>query len=418
MVGLAAIGLAHGSDSAQALFSDLIHRWHYAGLLVTPLGFGVVVWLTQRFFPGTQGSGIPQAIAARELKNQEDRAKLVGARSAIGKVLMTLFGLLVGASTGREGPTVQVGAAIMFLCGKISPRRQAGLILAGAAAGVAGAFNTPLAGIVFAIEEMSRSFEIKTSNLILSTVILAGFTSLILMGNYTYFGVSHDVLHFGPGWLAVPLCGLAGGLLGAVFASIMLHIPRAIPGKIGQTIGKHPVAFAVVCGLVVAFCGLVTNGATNGTGYLYAKGALSGSHTLALIYTPLKFLATIASTASGLPGGIFSPSLSVGAGLGADIAGLFPHVPLSTIVLLGMVAYFTGVTQAPITGFVIVMEMTDNSDMLLPLMATAMIAQFAAKRICKEGVYHAQAKLFLASFASEQPKPKPRATLPPAADTV
>lgn len=394
-VGLAAVGLAIGSDAAQAAFHACVGRWRYAGLFLTPLGFGLVAWLTQRFFPGTQGSGIPQAIAARAMKEPEERNKLVGLRAAVGKVLMTLFGLLVGASTGREGPTVQVGASVMFLTGKLSPRRQAGLILAGAAAGVAGAFNTPLAGIVFAIEEMSRSFELKTSNLILGTVILAGMTSLVLMGNYTYFGVSHDVLHFGTGWLTVPLCGVAGGLFGALFAKLMQCVPSELPGKAGTIIRQHPIVFAMGCGLIVALCGFYTNSATSGTGYAYARGTLSGEHPMPLLYTPLKFIATITSAVSGLPGGIFSPSLSVGAGLGADIAGLFPLVPLSTIALLGMVAYFTGVTQAPITGFVIVMEMTDNSGMLLPLMTTAMIAQFSARLICKEGVYHVLAKRFM-----------------------
>lgn len=397
-VGLAACLLALGSDRAQSQFHQILTLYPWAGFIITPLGFALAVWVTRRWFPGTQGSGIPQAIAARSLKTPQERAKLVGMRAAIGKVGMTLFGLLAGASTGREGPTVQVGASLMFLAGRMSPRRQAGLILAGAAAGVAGAFNTPLAGIVFAIEEMSRSFELKTSNLIIATVILAGLTSLALFGNYTYFGISHAALTFGTGWLAVPVCGMAGGLLGSLFARVMLMVPAELPGQIGRVLRNHPVLFALGCGLIVAICGFATGTATNGTGYDYARGAINGHHPLALIYTPLKFLATAASTISGIPGGIFSPSLSVGAGLGADIAELFPFAPLGTIALLGMVAYFTGVTQAPITGFVIVMEMTDNSAMLLPLMATALIAQFAARMICREGVYHAQARRFLAAF--------------------
>lgn len=394
-VGLAAVGLAVGSDAAQAAFRRMLAYWPYAGFIVTPLGFASAVWITNRFFPGTQGSGIPQAIAARQLKSPEARAKLVGARTAVGKVLMTLFGLLIGASTGREGPTVQVGAAVMFQAGLLSPRRQAGLILAGAAAGVAGAFNTPLAGIVFAIEEMSRSFELRTSNLILGTVILAGLTSYAIFGNYTYFGVTHDVLAFGWGWLAVPICGAAGGLLGGVFARIMARLPEAIPGMGGRFVHCHPIVFAAGCGLVVAICGFCTGGATGGTGYLYAEGLLHGQHPLPFLYAPLKFLATAASTVSGLPGGIFSPSLSVGAGLGADLASLFPAAPMGAIVLLGMVAYFTGVVQAPITGFVIVMEMTDGGGMLLPLMATALIAKACSRILCREGVYHILAKRFL-----------------------
>ena len=234
MVGLAAVVLAMGADASQGLYRQLIKAYPYAGLFVTPLGFGVIVWATNRYFPGTQGSGIPQAIAARRLKRPTSRARLVGIRSAVGKVIMTLLGLMIGASTGREGPTVQVGAAVMFLTGRIAPKRQVGLILAGAAAGIAGAFNTPLAGIVFAIEEMSRSFEMRTSGMILGTVILAGLTSMAVFGNYTYFGTSHDLLQFGWGWIAVPIVGVIGGLAGGFFSKILVLFTYGLPGTVGQ----------------------------------------------------------------------------------------------------------------------------------------------------------------------------------------
>jgi H+/Cl- antiporter ClcA len=194
VVGLVAVALALASDAVQSIFQHVTGRWFYAPLVVTPLGFGIAVWLTQRFFPNAQGSGIPQAIAARHTQDVEARSRLIGLRVAIGKVLLTLFGLLVGASTGREGPTVQVGASIMFLIGRVTPRRQPGLILAGAAAGVAAAFNTPLAGIVFAIEEMSRSFEANASGLIIGAVILAGLTAQAILGDYTYFGYTTAAL--------------------------------------------------------------------------------------------------------------------------------------------------------------------------------------------------------------------------------
>nr|WP_321456344.1 chloride channel protein [uncultured Cohaesibacter sp.] len=394
MVGLAAVVLAMGADASQDIYRQLIAAYPYAGLFVTPIGFGVIVWTTNRYFPGTQGSGIPQAIAARRLKRPTSRAKLVGIRSAVGKVILTLLGLMIGASTGREGPTVQVGAAVMFLTGRIAPKRQVGLILAGAAAGIAGAFNTPLAGIVFAIEEMSRSFEMRTSGMILGTVILAGLTSMAVFGNYTYFGTSHDLLQFGWGWLAVPIVGIIGGLAGGFFSKILVIFTYGLPGVVGAAIKAHPVLFATLCGLIVALAGLYTDGAVNGSGYEAARDVLHGETDLRLEYAPLKLLATVASSISGLPGGIFSPSLSVGAGLGADLAGFFPKVPVGAIVLLGMVSYFTGVVQAPITSFVIVMEMTDNHQMMLPLMACAIVANAASKVFCKEGVYHQQSGKF------------------------
>lgn len=401
-VGLVAVLLAVASDAAQDQFHAVEMRWPLAPLLVTPIGFGLTVFLARRFFPNTQGSGIPQAIAARKLENVEDRNRLVGLRVAIGKTLLTLLGLLVGASTGREGPTVQVGASIMFLIGRLSPRRQSGLILAGAAAGVAAAFNTPLAGIVFAIEEMSRSFEVRASGLIIAAVIIAGVTAQALFGNYTYFGFTAAALPIGTAWMAVPLCGVIGGLSGAVFSRVLVTVPDALPQSIGSWIKRHPVIFAVTCGLGVALCGYASGGAVYGTGYQYARELLHHTGTVPLDYWPLKLIATLISSISGIPGGIFSPSLSIGAGIGSDIAHFFHHAAPGPIILLGMVAYFTGVVRAPITGFVIVSEMTGNHGMLVPLMATALIADGSARLINREGVYHVLARRFLAASKANQ----------------
>src|SRR5690348_12742463 len=124
IVGLAGVGLAKASDGAQHAFHQLLRHYPYAAFALTPIGFGIIAWVTRRFFPNTQGSGIPQAIAAHQLDTPGERRKLVGLRSAVGKILLTLFGLLIGASVGREGPTVQVGASLMSEIGRLSPRRQ------------------------------------------------------------------------------------------------------------------------------------------------------------------------------------------------------------------------------------------------------------------------------------------------------
>jgi H+/Cl- antiporter ClcA len=403
VVGGAAVALALLADVAQHAFAALLTRWRYASLLVTPLGFALSVHLTRRYFENAQGSGIPQAIAARQLVDQHARGRLVSLRVAIGKILLTLLGLLCGGSVGREGPTVQIGASIMFAVGRVSPRRQPGLILAGAAAGVAAAFNTPLAGIVFGIEEMSRAFEVRTSSVIIGGVIAAGLTSLALVGNYTYFGTTGAVLQSGVDWLAIPLCGVFGGLAGGLFGRILIAFVGGLPGPVGRAIKQYPVAFAALCGLAVAACGLMPGAAIHGTGYAEVKAALDGGAPLAFDFAPAKFAATTLSSISGMPGGIFSPSLAVGAGLGSDVAHLFPSAPPGAILLLGMVAYFAGVVQAPITAFVIVSEMTDNHAMVVPLMAAALIAWATSRSVCREGVYHALARNFLLSGAARRP---------------
>jgi H+/Cl- antiporter ClcA len=394
-VGAAAVVLALLANEAQLAFVTLLAKWHYAAFVVTPIGFALTVFFTNRFFPNSQGSGIPQAIAARQLKDPAARGRLVSARIAIGKVLLTLFGLLCGASAGREGPTVQVGASIMFAIGLMSPRRQPGLILAGSAAGVAAAFNTPLAGIVFGIEEMSRTFETRTSGLVIATVIAAGLTSLAIVGNYTYFGTTAAMLRNGVDWLSIPLCGIAGGVLGGLFSRFVVMIARGLPGKFGAGIKRHRLGLAIACGLGVALCGLASGDMIYGTGYTQVKAALEGGTPLPLGFGLLKLAATALSTISGIPGGIFSPSLAVGAGIGASVARLFPLAPTGAIILLGMVAYFSGVVQAPITAFVIVTEMTDSHAMVVPLMAAALIGYATSRLIAPEGIYHALSHGFL-----------------------
>jgi len=395
LTGLVAAGFAKLADLSSLGFSSIESRWPYAPLLLTPLGFAVSIYLTLRLCPGAQGSGIPQAIAAREIEDQPRRAALVSLRIAIGKIILTALGLLCGASIGREGPTVQVGASLMYATGRMSPSRQPGLIVAGASAGVAAAFNAPLAGVVFGIEELAKSFEVNTSGLIIATVIMAGLTSQAILGDYTYFGTAHVGLGHIVDWAAVPVCGIIGGAMGGIFSRILIVVLSGFPGVVGRWIKAHPVAFAALCGFAVALCGLAAGGTTFGTGYAQARALLDGSPPPPASFGALKFLANVLSSICGIPGGIFSPSMAVGAGIGANLAPFFPGAALNAIVLLGMVAYFAGVVQAPITAFVIVTEMTDNHHMVVPLMAAAVIATAVSRLIAPVGVYHALARNFL-----------------------
>jgi H+/Cl- antiporter ClcA len=401
-VGLAAIALAWAADRAQLGFRQIIAAWPSSPFVLTPLGFALSLALTRRFFPNSQGSGIPQVIAARQLEDPAARSRLVSARIAAGKIGLTLLGLLCGASVGREGPTVQIGASLMTMAGTLSPRRQPGLILAGAAAGVAAAFNTPLAGIVFGIEELGRSFEQRTSGLVIGTVIAAGLVSRALIGDYTYFGSSPAMLGQPLDWLAVPLCGVLGGLFGGLFSRALIAVSRGLPGGVGRAIRRHPVLFAAFCGLCVAGCGWLSGETTYGTGYAEVRGLLDGTAVPPWHFGLLKLAATLLSSISGIPGGIFSPSLAVGAGLGANVAAMLPGTPADAIILLGMVAYFTGVVQAPITAFVIVTEMTDNHAMLVPVMSAALIAYGTSRLVCREGVYHALARGFVEGEAARR----------------
>lgn len=394
-VGGAAVLMTALADEAQRGFLKLLAQWPYCSLAVTPLGFGLAALLARHVFPNSQGSGIPQVIAALRLEDQQRRAPLVSLRVAVGKIVVMTLGLLCGASIGREGPTVQVGAAIMFAIGRFAPYRQPGFLLAGAAAGVAAAFNTPLAGIVFGIEELSRSFEARTSGLIIGAVIAAGLTSLALVGDYSYFGSTSETLSIGRGWLAILICAVAGGLAGGAFNRIVIAFANGVPGRAGALTRRAPVAFAMLCGFGVALCGLNGDASVFGTGYAEARAVVHGEAGIDYWFGPLKFIATSLSAIAGIPGGIFSPSLAIGAGIASALSLVFQDVPLGAFALIGMVSYLAGVVQAPITSFVIVSEMTGDHGMIIPLMAAAVIADAASKLISAHGLYHALAANFL-----------------------
>jgi H+/Cl- antiporter ClcA len=266
-----------------------------------------------------------------------------------------------------------------------------GLVLAGGAAGIAAAFNTPLAGIIFAIEEMGRSFEERTSGTILTAVFLAGMSAIAIQGNYTYFGSISTQLGTGEMWLPIFICGIGGGLLGGLFAQTLVWSTRRLSG----IAGRRPVQLALLCGLALAVIGFLSGGTSFGTGYAEARQIITGEGELGGEFSLLKMAATWVSYLSGIPGGIFAPSLAAGAGVGAGLADWLPAYPYAAIVILGVVGYFTGVVQTPITAFVIVMEMVDNNGLILPLMATAFIANLSSRLVCPEPIYRALAESFL-----------------------
>lgn len=185
------------------------------------------------------------------------------------------------------------------------------------------------------------------------------------------------------------MCGLAGALLGGLFSRLVIAAGRGFSGRFGWLMRNHPVVLAALGGVVLAVIGLLTNGSTFGTGYHQAKSLIEGTAELPATYGMFKLLATLTSFLLGIPGGIFAPSLSIGAGLGENLSVILPYVPVGAVVILGMVAYFAGVIQAPITAFVIVMEMTDDHAMLVPLMATALVAYGVSRLVCPRRLYEA-----------------------------
>ncbi len=409
LVGLVAALFAILGEQADHVFRHLVDYNRYLPLVVTPAGFVLTVYLTRKFFSGAEGSGIPQALIALAASGGGLSNRLLSMRMVVGKVSMTVLALCFGGSMGREGPTVHLGAAIMHSLGQYAhlPSKyvERGLILTGGGAGIAAAFNTPLAGIIFAIEEMARSFDRRNSGMMMIGVVIAGMTAVIVhQDNYHYYGTSPANLDFSWVWLGVVVCGVIGGFLGGGFSQTLIYGSK----RLRPLMPDHWIKIALVCGVVVAVLGILSGGAAFGTGYIEAKqivtcaGVDTCSADVGLMYPVYKILATTATYLTTLPGGLFAPSLASGAGLGNDLAMLFPPELASTIVVLGMIGYFTGVVQTPITAFVIVMEMTDNQDLVLAMMATALISSGTSKLICKKPIYEALAENLLAMFSEQQ----------------
>ena len=394
--GVVSVAFAKLSDGGEEIFGALTHgdgwqRW--LPLVLTPAGMIFCGLVARKYFPGAQGSGIPQAIAAHHMRSEAGRSLLLSARIIIGKIGLTVVALACGASIGREGPTVQIGAAMMLVSARLGRMAHTqGVILAGSAAGIAAAFNTPLAGIVFVIEEMGRIYSPRITGIVLSTVILAGVAAFGLEGSYTYFGVANAMAQFPHDWSLVLSCGILGGALGAIFSRLLLQMTYRIR-KWSLPPVRKIVVIAGAAGLVVAAVGIATNGLTFGSSYAASRAAVEGA-SLPWYFFVGKFVVTLASAASGIPGGVFVPSLAVGVGFGSVMAAVWgSSAGLGAI--LGMSGYFAGLTQAPMTAIVIIVEMTGAHEHIVPIMAAALLATGTSRLIEPEPLYHALSRLWI-----------------------
>jgi len=203
----------------------------------------------------------------------------------------------------------------------------------------------------------------------------------------------------------VVLTAIVTGIAGGGFCWLLLNTSKWIPARLREMHATRPVVFATLCGLIIAVVGLVSGGTTFGSGYAEARGLLEGHEQLSPLYPLLKMVSMIGSYLPGIPGGIFAPSLSIGAGFGNVLHMVFSHMQLSMLIALGMVGYLAAVTQSPIMSFVIVMEMINGHALVISLMATALIAS-RVSRFFSPPLYEALAERYMTPL----PLPVPRAS--------
>lgn len=406
LVALVSLGFAYLADLALEWNREWVGRAGWLALLVLPCALAALRWATLRFAPNAAGSGIPQVIGALSLPPGPSQRSLVSLAQVLWKIPLAFCGMLAGASIGREGPSVQVGAAVMLAWGDFWKRRGLQLrgfhanelLAAGAAGGLAAAFNAPLAGVIFAIEELGRGTVLRWQRLVLIGVLAAGFLVVAVQGNNPYFGTFAGApLAHGMLWWVL-ICAALNGALGGIFARLLGKGPAAMaPASWRAWIRAHPIWTAFAMGLALALIGLATAGSVYGTGYGAAADLLSGEtqHALPAGFGLAKLAATVASYWAGIPGGIFTPALTTGAGIGHHIWELAGEgVDQRVLVLVSMAAFLAAATQAPLTASVVVMEMTGSQPMLFWLLVGSLLASGVSRQFCPRPFYHLAAGRF------------------------
>lgn len=376
---------------------NFIFNWHaWLIFIIAPIGFVLSWWLVKEFAPNAKGSGIPQVMAAVELANPKEHKKirsLLSLKIIIFKIISSVVLVIGGGAVGREGPTIQIAGSVFRKVNEYLPDwwpkiSKKNMIMTGAAAGLAAAFNTPLGGIVFAVEELSKTHINYFKTALFTAVIIAGLTAQTLAGSYLYLGYpkTNDVSLMV--MFPIMLVAATAGIMASQLSVIMLRI-NGWKKKTLKT-DRANVAFLVVCALIIASIAYFINREILGSGKEIMERVLFTKDKHEDWYVPiLRMLGPALSFTSGGAGGIFAPALSAGASIGSVISGVIHLTPNETnvVVLGGMVAFLTGITRAPFTSAIIVLEMTDRHSLIFHLMLAGMVSSIASILVSRHSLY-------------------------------
>ncbi len=387
LVGLTVVAFIWFTEHvAQRVYPVGSPGWHrFFAPVIGSLAMGYLLF---KYFPDARGSGVPQTKAALYA-----RGGIISLSTVVGKFFCTSATLASGIPLGREGPSVQVGAGLSSLLGRalgLSPEKVKALIPVGAAAAIAAAFNTPLAAVLFALEEVVGDMHAP----VLGSVVLASATSWgmlrLLLGNDPLFKVPNYQLVSPWEFLIYAVLGVLGGLLSVAFVKVLTRLRARFLRLPRKTAWMQPLAGGLVVGIMGFFVPQ-----TLGVGYGYVGVALNGGMILKLmlILMALKFFAVTISYASGNAGGIFGPALFLGAMLGGSLGtvahGIWPnHVATSGVyALVGMGTLFAGIVRAPMTSVVMIFETTRDYAVIVPLMISNLVSFFISARLQPEPIY-------------------------------
>jgi H+/Cl- antiporter ClcA len=387
---------------AEGTLQSILHWHQWTLFIVTPLCFFIAWLIVQYFAPNAKGSGIPQVMAAIDLatpKYGHKIPKLLSLRIMVTKIASSLMMVLGGGAIGREGPTIQIAGSVFSVIHKWIPKSWPRLsnqsfLLTGAAAGLAAAFNTPLGGVVFAVEELAKIHIRYFRTPLFTAVIIAGLTAQAFLGPYLYLGYPEVNKTTSFIFLGVAATAIISGMLGAFMCKIILRLM-----KWKRSFSKtSSILFIVIAGLLIAGIAYFLNDGILGSGKTLMNSVLftdskhsSWDTVLARIFGPVLCFNT------GAAGGVFAPSLAAGASIGAFISDLssIAGADANLLILSGMVGFLTGVTRTPFTSAILVLEMTDRHGVIFHLMLAAMLSNMAAFLVDKHSFYEQLKKRYV-----------------------
>src|ERR1700720_4180354 len=357
-------------------------------LLAPVVGSLAMGYLLFKYFPDARGSGVPQTKAALYA-----RGGFIGFSTVLGKFFCTSVTLASGIPLGREGPAVQVGGGIASVLGRalrLSPEKVKALLPVGAAAAVAAAFNTPLAAVLFALEEVVGDLHAP----VLGSVVLASATSWamlrLLLGNDPLFKVPQYQLVSPWEFGVCAVLGVLGGLVSVAFTKLLGGMRERVLRLPRKSVWFQPLAGGVLVGVMGWFVPQIL-----GVGYTHVGAALNGGMALKLmvLLLVLKFFAVTTSYASGNAGGIFGPALFIGAMLGGIVGTAAHHLAPAHVAapgvyaLVGMGTAFAGIVRAPMTSVVMIFETTRDYAVIVPLMISNLVSFFISSKLQRQPIY-------------------------------
>ena len=394
---------------------NLMMDWQaWSIFIMAPVCFVLSWWLVKKYAPYAKGSGIPQVMAAVELANPKEHHKikyLLSVKIIIFKMLSSVILVIGGGAIGREGPTIQIAGSVFRTVNEYLPSwwpkiSKRNMIMTGAAAGLSAAFNTPLGGIVFAVEELAKTHINYFKTALFTAVIIAGLMAQTLAGSYLYLGYPKTA---GVGLsIMFPVILVAGisGILASKLSVLMLKI-NAWNKSLKND--RQKITFLIASALIIASLAYFVNREILGSGKEIMERTLFTADKHEDWYVPLfRMIGPALSFTSGGAGGIFAPALSAGASIGSVISGWIHLSPNETnvVILGGMVAFLTGITRAPFTSAIIVLEMTDRHSLIFHLMLAGMVSSLISVMVSKKSLYDLLKNSYLEEIRSDHAQKK------------